>query len=205
MPVTASPIHATQLPVRNGTGTFARWSKPMLTQLPLLLLLLLLLLHMSCFCRQICFDMPQKSCRLRWYNQLCPGVKRTPFSEWEQAVIIKVGSVLAWAWGCPARQGRAWGCPAGQFAWSVLAWQHRAVWQQGVCWCCHGLACRTICMRCAGMSLGLSCRTVCIGCAGSMGCAGLVMGLSRTICMGCAGMAWSWPAGQVVWGALAWA
>jgi hypothetical protein len=26
----------------------------------------------------------------RWYNQLCPGVKRTPFSEWEQAVIIKV-------------------------------------------------------------------------------------------------------------------
>lgn len=41
---------------------------------------------------------PQKSCRLRWYNQLCPGVKRTPFSEWEQAVIIKVRAcVLAWS------------------------------------------------------------------------------------------------------------
>lgn len=29
-------------------------------------------------------------CMFRWYNQLCPGVKRTPFSDWEQAVIIKV-------------------------------------------------------------------------------------------------------------------
>jgi hypothetical protein len=52
----------------------------------------LLLRHFPPFCA-----LPQqKSCRLRWYNQLCPGVKRTPFSEWEQAVIIKVRTVLAW-------------------------------------------------------------------------------------------------------------
>ena len=29
-----------------------------------------------------------KSCRLRWCNQLNPAVKRGPFSEWEDAVII---------------------------------------------------------------------------------------------------------------------
>lgn len=50
-----------------------------------------------CCCLPVLISFPpcllllsQKSCRLRWYNQLCPGVKRTPFSEWEQAVIIKV-------------------------------------------------------------------------------------------------------------------
>ncbi|EIE25757.1 hypothetical protein COCSUDRAFT_12896, partial [Coccomyxa subellipsoidea C-169] len=29
-----------------------------------------------------------KSCRLRWCNQLDPGVIKDPFSEWEDAVII---------------------------------------------------------------------------------------------------------------------
>lgn len=29
-----------------------------------------------------------KSCRLRWCNQLDPGVNKEPFSEWEDAVII---------------------------------------------------------------------------------------------------------------------
>lgn len=46
---------------------------------------------MACAAWPCNFPAVQKSCRLRWYNQLCPGVKRTPFSEWEQAVIIKVG------------------------------------------------------------------------------------------------------------------
>lgn len=60
------------------------------------------------------FASPQKSCRLRWYNQLCPGVKRTPFSEWEQAVIIKVCMrMLAWS-------ERFTGSPAG---FSVLQQQ----------------------------------------------------------------------------------
>jgi hypothetical protein len=39
-----------------------------------------------------------------WYNQLCPGVKRTPFSEWEQAVIIKVSHVANPVWQCCALQ-----------------------------------------------------------------------------------------------------
>jgi len=30
-----------------------------------------------------------KSCRLRWCNQLNPEVKKEPFSQWEDAVIIK--------------------------------------------------------------------------------------------------------------------
>jgi hypothetical protein len=64
--------------------------RPLLTAVALLIL--------PCYsvisCR-ICAWSQQKSCRLRWYNQLCPGVKRTPFSEWEQAVIIKVRTVLA--------------------------------------------------------------------------------------------------------------
>ena len=29
-----------------------------------------------------------KSCRLRWCNQLNPDVKKEPFSEWEDAVVI---------------------------------------------------------------------------------------------------------------------
>ncbi|KAF8056861.1 MYB44 [Scenedesmus sp. PABB004] len=44
-----------------------------------------------------------KSCRLRWYNQLCPGVKRTPFSEWEQAVIIKAQTVHTNKWAALAK------------------------------------------------------------------------------------------------------
>eukprot|EP00775_Hariotina_reticulata_P014343 gene14343-14439_t len=44
-----------------------------------------------------------KSCRLRWYNQLCPGVKRTPFSEWEQAVIIKAQQVHTNKWAALAK------------------------------------------------------------------------------------------------------
>ncbi|WIA41381.1 hypothetical protein OEZ86_004970 [Tetradesmus obliquus] len=44
-----------------------------------------------------------KSCRLRWYNQLCPGVKRTPFSEWEQAVIIKAQKVHTNKWAALAK------------------------------------------------------------------------------------------------------
>lgn len=30
-----------------------------------------------------------KSCRLRWCNQLDPAVKKVPFSDWEDAVIIR--------------------------------------------------------------------------------------------------------------------
>ncbi|KAI8467834.1 MAG: hypothetical protein J3K34DRAFT_523387 [Monoraphidium minutum] len=30
-----------------------------------------------------------KSCRLRWHNQLNPAVNKTPFTEWEQAVIVR--------------------------------------------------------------------------------------------------------------------
>ena len=36
-----------------------------------------------------------KSCRLRWCNQLDPGVIKEPFSEWEDAVIIKAHIVRA--------------------------------------------------------------------------------------------------------------
>jgi hypothetical protein len=28
----------------------------------------------------------------RWCNQLHPDVKKAPFSEWEQAVVVKVGT-----------------------------------------------------------------------------------------------------------------
>ena len=34
-----------------------------------------------------------KSCRLRWCNQLNPNVKKEPFSNWEDAVIIKAHKV----------------------------------------------------------------------------------------------------------------
>ena len=34
-----------------------------------------------------------KSCRLRWCNQLNPDVKKDPFSEWEDAVIINAHKV----------------------------------------------------------------------------------------------------------------
>ena len=36
-----------------------------------------------------------KSCRLRWCNQLDPGVIKEPFSEWEDAVIINAHIVRA--------------------------------------------------------------------------------------------------------------
>ncbi len=36
-----------------------------------------------------------KSCRLRWCNQLDPGVIKDPFSEWEDAVIINAHIVRA--------------------------------------------------------------------------------------------------------------
>lgn len=36
---------------------------------------------------------PGKSCRLRWLNQLDPGVNREPFSEWEDAVIVRGAEV----------------------------------------------------------------------------------------------------------------
>lgn len=31
-----------------------------------------------------------KSCRLRWCNQLSPDVLKSPFTEWEQAVVVRV-------------------------------------------------------------------------------------------------------------------
>ena len=36
-----------------------------------------------------------KSCRLRWCNQLDPTVKKEPFGDWEDAVIIRGWQVLA--------------------------------------------------------------------------------------------------------------
>eukprot|EP00775_Hariotina_reticulata_P009365 gene9365-9528_t len=44
-----------------------------------------------------------KSCRLRWHNQLNPDVNKLPFSEWEQAVIVKAQSVHQNRWAAIAR------------------------------------------------------------------------------------------------------
>ena len=38
-----------------------------------------------------------KSCRLRWCNQLDPTVKKEPFSDWEDAVIIRGWQVRAYS------------------------------------------------------------------------------------------------------------
>ena len=46
-----------------------------------------------------------KSCRLRWCNQLNPEVKRTAFSEWEDAVIICCHKV------CMHQHGAKQHCP----------------------------------------------------------------------------------------------
>eukprot|EP00878_Enallax_costatus_P000591 GHUV01000689.1.p1 GENE.GHUV01000689.1~~GHUV01000689.1.p1 ORF type:complete len:378 (+),score=146.74 GHUV01000689.1:165-1298(+) len=49
-----------------------------------------------------------KSCRLRWHNQLNPEVSKLPFSEWEQAVIVRAQAVHQNRWAAIARllQGR---------------------------------------------------------------------------------------------------
>ena len=39
-----------------------------------------------------------KSCRLRWCNQLNPDVKKEPFSDWEDAVIIRSHEVHGNKW-----------------------------------------------------------------------------------------------------------
>ncbi|EFN58130.1 hypothetical protein CHLNCDRAFT_20303, partial [Chlorella variabilis] len=39
-----------------------------------------------------------KSCRLRWCNQLNPEVKKDPFSQWEDAVIIMAHQKHGNAW-----------------------------------------------------------------------------------------------------------
>mmetsp|Transcript_8203 Transcript_8203/g.14809 ORF Transcript_8203/g.14809 Transcript_8203/m.14809 type:complete len:363 (-) Transcript_8203:329-1417(-) len=44
-----------------------------------------------------------KSCRLRWCNQLDPDVKKEPFSEWEDAVIIKAHKAHGNKWAVIAK------------------------------------------------------------------------------------------------------
>lgn len=44
-----------------------------------------------------------KSCRLRWCNQLNPDVKKEPFSEWEDATIIKAHGVHGNKWAIIAK------------------------------------------------------------------------------------------------------
>jgi len=44
-----------------------------------------------------------KSCRLRWCNQLNPDVKKEPFSEWEDAVIIKAHQAQGNKWAVIAK------------------------------------------------------------------------------------------------------
>ncbi|KXZ45686.1 hypothetical protein GPECTOR_51g671 [Gonium pectorale] len=44
-----------------------------------------------------------KSCRLRWHNQLNPDVKKEPFSEWEDAVIILAHDVHGNKWAAIAK------------------------------------------------------------------------------------------------------
>ena len=39
----------------------------------------------------------------RWHNQLCPGVKRTPFSEWEQAVVVRAQALHRNKWAALAK------------------------------------------------------------------------------------------------------
>ncbi len=41
-----------------------------------------------------------KSCRLRWWNHLNPDVKKGPFSDWEDAVILKVWEEMHWWNAC---------------------------------------------------------------------------------------------------------
>lgn len=44
-----------------------------------------------------------KSCRLRWCNQLDPSVKRGPFSQWEDAVILKAHKYHGNKWAVIAK------------------------------------------------------------------------------------------------------
>eukprot|EP00192_Tetraselmis_astigmatica_P014486 CAMPEP_0117655964 /NCGR_PEP_ID=MMETSP0804-20121206/4553_1 /TAXON_ID=1074897 /ORGANISM="Tetraselmis astigmatica, Strain CCMP880" /LENGTH=159 /DNA_ID=CAMNT_0005462337 /DNA_START=197 /DNA_END=676 /DNA_ORIENTATION=+ len=39
-----------------------------------------------------------RSCRLRWHNQLSPDVKQAPFTDWEDAVIVKAIGILGPRW-----------------------------------------------------------------------------------------------------------
>ena len=50
----------------------------------------------------------------RWHNQLDPSVNKLPFTEWEQAVIFKVGTLLLVGRqpACGLLQGRLWHLPA---------------------------------------------------------------------------------------------
>jgi hypothetical protein len=57
-----------------------------------------------------------KSCRLRWCNQLNPTVKKEPFNNWEDAVIIRSHELHGNKWAsecwemgqsaCPSRRQR---------------------------------------------------------------------------------------------------
>mmetsp|Transcript_21180 Transcript_21180/g.53855 ORF Transcript_21180/g.53855 Transcript_21180/m.53855 type:complete len:432 (-) Transcript_21180:1442-2737(-) len=44
-----------------------------------------------------------KSCRLRWHNQLNPDVKKEPFTEWEDAVIVQAHEVHGNKWAAIAK------------------------------------------------------------------------------------------------------
>lgn len=44
-----------------------------------------------------------KSCRLRWWNHLCPKVKKGPFSDWEDAVIVKAQQQYGNKWSVIAK------------------------------------------------------------------------------------------------------
>eukprot|EP00878_Enallax_costatus_P024890 GHUV01026584.1.p2 GENE.GHUV01026584.1~~GHUV01026584.1.p2 ORF type:complete len:129 (-),score=7.63 GHUV01026584.1:314-700(-) len=73
-----------------------------------------------------------KSCRLRWWNHLNPEVKKGTFSDWEDAVIIKVSiTVPRYVLGIDV--GVVLGClPMFRVFASVLSADHQ------VCFCCAG-------------------------------------------------------------------
>ncbi|KAL6760787.1 Homeodomain-like protein, partial [Haematococcus lacustris] len=44
-----------------------------------------------------------KSCRLRWHNQLDPQIRKEPFSDWEDAVIVQAHKVHGNKWAAIAK------------------------------------------------------------------------------------------------------
>jgi hypothetical protein len=76
-----------------------------------------------------------KQCRERWFNGLCPEIKRDPFSPWEDEIILQQQKQIGNRWAIIARQlpGRSSNSIKNRW-YSGLKAQHTSTAHLGLDW-----------------------------------------------------------------------